>query len=165
MNCPKCGGDMWDERQGKFWGTGLTPNGKNKPTHKCKDKECAKNGGVAWEKSSGANGGPAVARQQSPAEPTRHSEAKSPPSSALAPLYVECLASARQAIIAAGLKNASPSDVIAAAATLFIAATRDGRPVSGAVAAPKAAAPKAAVSRRDVEEEFDAVPVEEEVPF
>ena len=34
MNCPVCGGDMWDNAKGKF------PKKPGAPDFKCKDKEC-----------------------------------------------------------------------------------------------------------------------------
>ena len=49
VTCPKCGGPTWDERKSKFW----DPS-KNRPTHKCRDKECAANGGVIWAKDDKA---------------------------------------------------------------------------------------------------------------
>lgn len=55
MNCPKCGGDMWDETQSKFWNNGIDKKtGKAKPPFKCKDKAC---GGTAGGASNGAAGG------------------------------------------------------------------------------------------------------------
>lgn len=41
--CPQCGGYMWNQKGGKYpWKPGT-------PIWKCKDKECAKAGGVIWE--------------------------------------------------------------------------------------------------------------------
>ena len=74
-SCPKCGGDMWDERLGKFWRDGKTKTGKAKPTFKCKKKgECD---GVAWERGevNGTAGAPTGARQASGTPPTRLPEA------------------------------------------------------------------------------------------
>ena len=51
VRCPKCNGPTWFEVGGKFWGNGLTSNGKPKPTHKCKDKAC---GGAVWQKNAQA---------------------------------------------------------------------------------------------------------------
>lgn len=47
--CPKCNGPMWDQKNGRFpWKPGT-------PIWKCRDKECAKKGGVIWEpKGQGA---------------------------------------------------------------------------------------------------------------
>lgn len=46
--CPKCQGAMWDQKNGKFpWKPGT-------PIFKCRDKECATNGGVTWEPKNGA---------------------------------------------------------------------------------------------------------------
>lgn len=108
----------------------------------------ASNGGGVGQKREGA----AIASPQLPA------------SSALAPLYMECLSAAKTAIAAAGLKGVTAADVIAATATLFIQATREGRPVREAVAAPRAAAPKKDAVRRVPEygepalEEFEEFP-------
>jgi hypothetical protein len=44
--CPKCSGPCWDQKAGKFWGTGLFKSGKQKPRWECKNKEC---GGVLWD--------------------------------------------------------------------------------------------------------------------
>jgi hypothetical protein len=49
VRCPKCQGPTWNEVGGRFWGNGLTSNGKAKPTHKCKDKAC---GGAVWQKDA-----------------------------------------------------------------------------------------------------------------
>jgi hypothetical protein len=54
MNCPKCGGEMWDETKSKFWNNGIDKKtGKAKPPFKCKDKDC---GGTAGGASNGATG-------------------------------------------------------------------------------------------------------------
>lgn len=67
ITCPKCGGPCWDERAGRFWGNGLTANGKQKPTHKCKNKEC---GGAVWAKDAASTAAPRQAQVTAPA-PTK----------------------------------------------------------------------------------------------
>lgn len=47
--CPKCQGPVWDQKSSKFWGNGLTKNGKQKPRWECKNKEC---GGAMWDKET-----------------------------------------------------------------------------------------------------------------
>jgi len=42
MNCPECGGDMWDNRKKKESGQFKS----NAPNFSCKDKEC---GGRVWD--------------------------------------------------------------------------------------------------------------------
>lgn len=43
--CPKCNGDMYDQRKSQFYGNGVAASGRNKPMWKCKDKGCD---GVVW---------------------------------------------------------------------------------------------------------------------
>jgi hypothetical protein len=50
LKCPKCGGPCWDQKNGQF------PYKPGTPIAKCKDKECAKAGGVYWEDSKPATG-------------------------------------------------------------------------------------------------------------
>lgn len=142
MNCPKCGGDMWDERRGKFWGDGKFKSGKNKPTHKCKNKECD---GVAWEK---ANGVPVpthapskpIAAQEPDHRPNPN--AKEVPGAIEDSAYADSLVSdrtethwermARQykecaAVAMAAWGNDTQADaLVAAAATLFIQRSQKG---------------------------------------
>jgi len=135
--CPKCGGDMWDERLGKFWGDGKTKTGKAKPTFKCKKKgECD---GVAWERGevNGTAGAPTGARQASGTPPTRLPEAPAtqptpaPPKKPLTghKLYAEItdyvLGTIAPKYVAAGI-GLSPEAAAAIAATLYIQASRNG---------------------------------------
>lgn len=65
MNCPKCGGEMWDETKSKFWNNGIDKKtGKAKPPFKCKDKEC---GGTAGGPVSAGAG---VTHNHTPTAPT-----------------------------------------------------------------------------------------------
>jgi hypothetical protein len=157
MNCPVCNGEMWNnipkKKSGEFKASA--------PDYKCKDKSCE---GVIWpekeSKGSGAkqNGGGAVNGNGGgiPAS-----------SSALAPLYNECVSTAKAVLEHNGVK-ALPADVVAAAATLFIAATRDGRPVKSA---PKAKAPAKQPVRQTVPaDNFEEFPgaledTEDRLPF
>ncbi|KKW39977.1 MAG: hypothetical protein UY89_C0009G0041, partial [Parcubacteria group bacterium GW2011_GWA1_54_9] len=41
-SCPKCGGDMWDERLGKFWGDGKTKTAAKPGAKKVKAKKKVK---------------------------------------------------------------------------------------------------------------------------
>lgn len=103
MNCgnSECGSDnLYDNRQ-------KVTSGWKGPLWKCKD--C---GWVKWPPKGQGNGAP---RPQNGAAPKR----------ALGPLYNECLDFAKRAVLH-HLPNATPSDIIAATATLLIQATRDG---------------------------------------
>lgn len=67
MNCPKCGGDMWDEAKSKYWNGGVDKKtGQPKPAFKCKDKDC---GGTIAQQGTGrpSNGGAAGASHHPPA--------------------------------------------------------------------------------------------------
>lgn len=69
MNCPKCGGETWDETRSKFWGDGIDPKTKKpKPIAKCKDKSC---GGKVYGGTGGpSNGGTAATTQPAATAPT-----------------------------------------------------------------------------------------------
>ncbi len=134
MDCPDCGGPMWDNRQ--------TKKNPKQPDFKCKDKDgCGK--GV-WVKAKGNDApgarGPASGAARRP----------------LGPLYYDCLKLAK-ACVEKELKGALPADVIAAAATLFIAASRDGTPLTAPK--PKPAPPP------EPEPEYEDYPDEEGLPF
>lgn len=67
--CPKCGGKMWDQKNGKFpWKVGT-------PIFKCRDKECGANGGVIWEPKNSA---PQAAPPKSPPSFANKPEAELP---------------------------------------------------------------------------------------
>jgi hypothetical protein len=121
MNCPDCAGAMWDNRNDK--------RNPKSPDFKCKNKSCGK--GI-WEERK-PNETPAVM----PSNGNGHAIPTAPNGKRpLGPLYGECLEFAQKACTHY-LGDVSHADVIAAAATLFIAATRDGTPLR----APKAVAP------------------------
>lgn len=101
--CPQCGGDIWDN-------TAKVDDGWRGPLYKCKDDDC---GWVKWpkkqqrKKSGQKGGGPKWTWGR------------------LSQMYENCLLIA-QKHLNAHVEAAEPVDVIAATATLFIAATRDG---------------------------------------
>lgn len=107
--CTKCGGPLYDNRQSK-----LSPKS---PDFKCKDQSC---GEAYWLKSaarvsaSTRGGGSGYQRT-----------AKWESWITLQAAYWRCLNIAKSQILKA-LPNAEPSDIIAGAATLFIAVGRDG---------------------------------------
>lgn len=105
MQCEKCGGDTYDNRAKKANGT-YKPGA---PDFACKNKE-----GCGWKKFPPKGQGNGAPRPQNGA-----------PKRALGPLYNECLDFAKRAVLH-HLPNATPSDIIAATATLLIQATRDG---------------------------------------
>lgn len=112
MDCPDCGGPMWDNRDNK--------RNPKQPDFKCKDKDgCGK--GV-WVKGKGGGSGNGNRGQGA-------ANAAGPRNSRpLVPLYGECLGYAVRAV-KHHLPTATTADILAGAATLFIAATRDGAPL------------------------------------
>lgn len=124
MNCPDCGGAMWDNRDSK--------RKPNQPDYKCKNKDgCGK--GVWLEKKSGESTAAPALNGNSNGHAPVSTNGKRP----LGSLYCECLELAKKSCQHYLGADVSHADVIAAAATLFIAATRDGTPLR----APKAVAP------------------------
>ena len=103
MKCPECGGEMWDNRENK-------KNPKS-PDYKCKDKEC---GHPIWLNAKKSNGG----------APAKSAGLKWTWGT-LSQTYWRSLLIAKKHVESA-FKNATPQDVIAATATVFIAASRDG---------------------------------------
>lgn len=105
MDCPKCGGAMWDNRQSK--------KSPKQPDYRCKDRENCD--GVIWPP-----------RNQGGNRPNG-----TPPK---AKLTWEQLAAIHRKSLIIAVKNchdafkgtAVPADVIAAAATVFIHASREG---------------------------------------
>jgi len=61
MQCPKCGGEMWDNRQKKADGTFKA----NAPDYKCKLDSCAE---VVWPDKDEQGAGPPPMREQPPVE-------------------------------------------------------------------------------------------------
>lgn len=114
MNCPDCGGPMWDNRE--------TKRSAKQPDYKCKDKDgCGK---AVWEKPKGDRGGSTPASTPAPRS-----------TAPLAVVYGEALEIAARAV-KHYVPNATPSDIIAAAATIFIGANQSGRPIKQPKAEP-----------------------------
>ena len=118
MDCPKCGGPMWDNRASK--------KSPKMPDYKCKDKENCD--GVIWPPRETKTPTPKAAF--GPREPKWTW-------GQLSVFYERALKIASKHTTALTPK-ALPADVIAAAATIFIAATREGvKPIAGAKPEPK----------------------------
>lgn len=111
-------------------------------------------------KASGANGGAGAASSNGVGHSNgnRVSESPARQSAALSPVYMEALVEAKKIVAASGLKAVSSDNVLSVAACLFIEHNKSGRPIT-------VKADKPAVTRRQVEEEFDAEPVGEEAPL
>lgn len=120
--CPKCGGELWDNRPKKRSGE-MKPNA---PDFACKDKENC--GWLQWPpkdkkvvKQAGGPGMPA----ESPSS-TRQARWTWP---TLSETYLQSLLIARKQVVglATSLKlEVRLEDILSAAATVFIAASRDG---------------------------------------
>lgn len=119
-NCPKCGGNMWDNRASKRKPT--------QPDFKCKDRGCD---GVIWppkgQASPSSNGNGAHASNGAAPSLRRP----------LGPLYHECLDFAKKCCAHHFGNDVATADVVAAAATLFIQAVKDNAPIRAVVAAPE----------------------------
>lgn len=130
MQCPNCSSEMWDNRE--------TKRNPKQPDYKCKDKSC---GHAIWldskKKSNGAStpvkaAGPKWTWPQ------------------LGTLYQRSLLIAAQKLKSVGITT--PDAIVAATATVFIAASRDG------VAEPKKEQP--ATTQPEPDEDGDS-----DVPF
>lgn len=106
-DCEKCGGPIWDN-------TAKAAGGNWKgPLLKCKDESCG------WKKwppkgQGGGNGG---------------GNAKPRITTPLGPLYLDCMKIAAGSVKSVIGEKATPQDIIAATATLFIGATNTGAPL------------------------------------
>ena len=109
MDCPTCGNDCYDNRQQNQ--TRVAEGRKPMPDFKCKDKDC---GWIKW--------GPKPAKGQK-GQPARNGGKWT--WQQLSMLYGNSLKLALKHVEAM-VPNATPAETIAAAATIFIAATRDG---------------------------------------
>lgn len=120
MDCPKCGGEAWNNAQKNQQRVG--EGKKPLPLFACKDKD-----GCGWVKwpPRGQNGGGGNAGKSAGQGNGAGSVRSTRP---LGPLYFQCVK-----IAAATLKqhvpNATPADIVAAAATVFIGATNTGAPL------------------------------------
>lgn len=113
MTCPKCSGPMWDNRNNK--------RNPKSPDFKCKNREC---GHAIWEQRERSGPGmPAAAPANGKWTWGQ-----------LAKLYEGSLKIAEKTLAASAARTKLPltsDNLLAGAATLFIAASRDGiRPVA-----------------------------------
>lgn len=126
--CPKCGGAMWDQKNGKFpWKAGT-------PIYKCRDKDCAKTGGVIWEPKKPLSEGPLLPNETASdphlqTQPVPQQATKSGPTvEQYQRCYLDCLRWAidhvKPMLLAADDLGCTPEAILAATATLFIARTR-----------------------------------------
>jgi len=112
MNCPKCNGDVWDNREKKANGE-MKPNA---PDLSCKDKESC--GWVKWPDKGKAQ------NKQSSAPRTPKWTWRS-----LHSAYNKCWLLAESVIVQSSKRTKigfTTQDIHAATATLFIVASRDG---------------------------------------
>lgn len=118
MDCPNCGGPAYDNRE-------KVANGWRGPIAKCKDQD-----GCGWTKwpprNKGRQGGAGNGNRGHGASGSGAGPRQSRP---LTPLYVACLQDAKGAVTHVLGKDAAPELIVNAAATLFIAASRDGTPL------------------------------------
>lgn len=120
---------MWDQKNGKFpWKAGT-------PIYKCRDKDCAKTGGVIWEPKKPLSEGPLLPNETADdphlqAQPLPQQVTKSGPSvEQYQRCYLDCLRWSLDSVAPMLRGNTPVVDVtaeaiVAAAATLFIARTR-----------------------------------------
>lgn len=138
---------MWDNRE--------TKKSPKQPDYKCKNRTCDK---AVWlEKKANGNGGATAG-----AGPGVNGARSSRP---LGPLYFQCLkiaaASVQQELKKAGI-TPTGADVVAATATLFIAATNTGAPITTPKAKPAPPPPPPPPPQQEPEqEEYD----EADLPF
>ena len=107
MQCPTCGSDCWDNRE-------KVAGGWKGPVWKCKDKDCA---WVEWPPKG-------VAKKPASPEPMS-ARAGRWTWGQLSTYYGNAMKVARKHLMEQE-PNATPAEVVAATATIFIAATRDG---------------------------------------
>lgn len=143
MICPKCSrSEMWDN-------TEKVKGGWNGPLFKCKDKTCD---GVIW---------PPKGERAAPAKAVRVNGGAKWTWDTLASTYDRCLTMAEKALTGyAGRHPKAPptcADVLAATATLFIAASRDGVAEPRPISAP----PQQAMNEKPAA----LAAAEEEIPF
>ncbi len=142
MTCPQCGGDVWNNAQKNE--QRARDGKKPMPLLTCKDKD-----GCGWVKWPPKN--------QRPPQGQRGNGGGTPKNSRpLGPLYYDCLKVAK-ACVEKELKGATPADVLSATATLFIAASRDGTPLTAPK--PKPAPPP------ESDDDYDNFVPTDEIPF
>lgn len=146
MNCPQCGGATWNNAQKNQQRAG--EGKKPLPLWACKDKDGC--GWVKWPPKDSAVkqnvGEKGAVRSTAP----------------LAPVYSDCMDIAARAVKHYIGDEATAADVVAATATLFIAATNTGRPVKKPVAPP----PPPPKPEPEPEREYDDVDADAaDLPF
>ncbi len=109
MNCPDCGGMMWDNRQ--------TKKNPKQPDYKCKNKSCDK---AIWLKAKGD--------QSEPTHANGHGVPSPGAAHPLGRLYFEALKIAHASLKEVMGDKMTATDVVAAAATIFIGANQTGNP-------------------------------------
>lgn len=120
MQCPKCGNEMWDNRE--------TKKNPKAPDYKCKDRTCD---GVVW---------PPKGQKVAPKAPQAQGTASTPKWTwvGLGKTYERALLTAEMRVLACAERlgtKATVADVLQATATVFIEIARNG------VAEPKAKLP------------------------
>lgn len=115
FDCPKCGGPVYDNRRDK--------KNPKAPDFKCKDRnDC---GWSKWEdRGRGGNNNRGGGNGARPAN--------APPARAvrpLGPLYYQCMQAAQKTVATLIGDSATPADIVAATATIFINASQSGAPV------------------------------------
>ncbi len=110
-----------------MWDNTSTKKTPKSPDYKCKNQQCNK----------------AVWLERRSATPNGNGHAAPSGQRALGPLYYECMAFARKACVHEFGDIVTPADVIAATATLFIQAVRDGAPIRATKPAPAPPPPPA----------------------
>src|ERR1043166_4456053 len=119
MNCPQCQGEVWDNR------ARIRDEGWKGPVYKCKDQNC---GWVQWPAKKTA---PAQKVEGGPGMPTQTARSGGPKHTwpGLSQMYFQALIIARKQVIGLGAATklgVRMEDILSAAATIFIAASRDG---------------------------------------
>ena len=124
--CPKCGGEIWSNahKNEQRANEGKRPL----PLFACKDKDGC--GWIKWPPKGQQSGGAGSRGHSASAGNAGAGPKHSRP---LGPLYNEC-ARIAAAVVKLHVPNATPTDVVAATATLFIAAANTGAPM---IAPPK----------------------------
>lgn len=155
MNCERCGGEVWNNANSKFWYGGKNKDGSTKAMWTCKNKQ-----GCGW------SGGFDHGTQQAAAAPASGGQAggKARP---LAPLYNQCL---EVAMVILQKRFGSDytyttADILSATATLFIAATKAGTPLMPVKAKPAPAPPPPPPKPPEPEPEEEVDPYADGLPF
>ena len=120
MDCPNCGGEVWNNAQKN---RDRESEGKKPlPLYACKDKDGCK--WVQWPPRNATAAKPAPRAQGTPPAPSVRSTRP------LGPLYYACMKIAAATVKQHIGDKATPADIVAACATLFIGATNTGAPLA-----------------------------------